>query len=417
MKHIQYHLWFMVWLAFVCPTHAQNLNDAATPLTISEAVEQSLLNHYSPQIQKAAIEQARGQRTSAGRLPNPMLSYYQEDLRFAGQETGEWILSGQLPLNFLWERWPAVSTAAAFVEAEEARLRDVESTLIFTVRKTFIEYAHAQRIYAGWQRGIRILEEVNQTSRARLNEGDISGYEYQRIVLEILRYEKTAAEAEIHWAVKRSELAYLLNPDAPDRDIEIVYPDRAILPAITLEDISAAALENRPDLKADLALLRSRQAALSEAKWQRLPEISLGAGYKEQRDHFSGAVVQLNVGIPLFDRNQGQIQGAKAVAQGQQLQYEASKKQALLEVRNAFERMQIYGKQYRQHELAGAAAPDQLLRMARISYQEGETTLIQLLDAVRTYVETLQIQEDLLMQYLLSIYDLERVSGMSLLEK
>ena len=416
MKRIQRCLCIVMGLVLPYLAHAQNLNKTATPLTISDAIEKTLLNHYTPQIQKTAIEQARGQRKSAGSLPNPILSYYREDLRFAGQETGEWILSGQLPLNFLWERWPAVSTASAFVEAEEARLRDVERTLIFTIRKTFIEYAHAQRIYAGWQRGIRTLEEIKQTGRARMNEGDISGYEYQRIVLEILRYEKTAAEAEIHWTLKKSELAYLVNPDAPDNEIEIVYPDRVAFPTITLEDISAAALENRPDLKADLALLRSRQAALSAAKWQRLPEISLGAGYKEQRDHFSGAVIQLNLGIPLFDRNQGQVQEAKAAAQGQRLQYAASKKQALLEVRHAFERMQIYGKRYRQHELAKAAAPDQLLQVARISYQEGETSLIQLLDAVRTYVETLQIQEDLLMQYRLSIYDLERVSGMSLVE-
>ncbi|MCB0260747.1 MAG: hypothetical protein KDE62_13660, partial [Calditrichaeota bacterium] len=138
MKRIQRCLCIVMGLLLPYLAHAQNLNKTATPLTISDAIEKTLLNHYTPQIQKTAIEQARGQRKSAGSLPNPILSYYREDLRFAGQETGEWILSGQLPLNFLWERWPAVSTASAFVEAEEARVRDVERTLIFNISKNFI---------------------------------------------------------------------------------------------------------------------------------------------------------------------------------------------------------------------------------------------------------------------------------------
>ena len=71
-------------------------------------------------------------------------------------------------------------------------------------------------------------------------------------------------------------------------------------------------METRPDLQAAGATLRGKQAALTANKWGRLPQIVASVGYKKQVDDFKGAVVQINFGFPLFNRNQGNVRSASA---------------------------------------------------------------------------------------------------------
>ena len=55
-------------------------------------------------------------------------------------------------------------------------------------------------------------------------------------------------------------------------------------------------------------MIESENSNLSYHKTAMIPEMSLTAGYKEQNDNFNGTVFQLNIAIPLFDRNQTNIE-------------------------------------------------------------------------------------------------------------
>ena len=59
-----------------------------------------MANYPTLKMQRHTIEEIEGQKTTAGLLPNPVLSYYREDLSLGGQEVGEWILAASL--DFLW---------------------------------------------------------------------------------------------------------------------------------------------------------------------------------------------------------------------------------------------------------------------------------------------------------------------------
>ncbi|KAA0220228.1 hypothetical protein EDS67_29865, partial [candidate division KSB1 bacterium] len=144
------------------------------------------------------------------------------------------------------------------------------------------------------------------------------------------------------------------------------------------------------------------------AKWQRLPQASVSAGYKKQVDDFKGAVVQVNLGFPLFDRNQGEVRSARAAHEQQITATGLLEKQIALEVRQAYDRYRLYG------ELLDARAveqPESVLLIAQFSYAEGEMSLIELLDGVRAYSEAFQTRFDLLLKYQLSIFELEKVAA------
>ncbi|MBC6952301.1 hypothetical protein DWB58_30690, partial [candidate division KSB1 bacterium] len=352
--------------------------------------------------------------------------YYKEDLDLSGQKGGEEIFSTGLPLNFLWNRWPQVNAANAQVEAENLSLANVQRLVKFEAQKAFVECYYAAQSYEAWQQAAAVFQQAATAGKIRLTDGDISGYEQQRIALEQQRYQKAAGEAQLELINSRRRLSFLLDPTQSEMQFEPAevksdfrnnnFQDNAIgqsesrtSPApVNLEKLLAHALQNRPDLQAARATSRSRQAALSAAKWQRLPQASVSAGYKKQVDDFKGAVVQVNLGFPLFDRNQGEVRSARAAHEQQITATGLLEKQIALEVRQAYDRYRLYG------ELLDARAveqPESVLLIAQFSYAEGEMSLIELLDGVRAYSEAFQTRFDLLLKYQLSIFELEKVAA------
>jgi multidrug efflux pump subunit AcrA (membrane-fusion protein) len=133
---------------------SQELARPTQTLTLQQAIERALANYPALQIQRYEVEQALGQKTTAGLLPNPLLSYYKEDLDLSGQKGGEEIFSAGLPLNFLWNRWPQVSAAEAQIEASNLVLANVQRLVKFEVQKAFNEYLLAK---AELERAQRLL--------------------------------------------------------------------------------------------------------------------------------------------------------------------------------------------------------------------------------------------------------------------
>lgn|GEM_PF-1027227 len=427
MKHIQPVACLFFLLGFSIVAIPQEMKPAQT-LTLQQAVERALANYPALQIQRYEIEQALGQKTTTGLLPNPVLSYYKEDLDLGGQKGGEEIFSAGLPLDFLWNRWSQVNAAGAQVEASNLALANVQRLVTFEVRKAFIECYYSGQSYEAWQKAAAVFKQAATTGKIRLTDGDISGYEQQRIALEQQRYQKAAGEAQVEFINSRRRLAFLLNPTQSEMQFEPIsvksdfrnddFQDKTIegesptspMPEINLEKLLAHALQNRPDLQAARAISRSKQAALSAAKWQRLPTASVSAGYKKQVDDFKGAVIQVNLGFPLFDRNQGEVRSTRAAHEQQVTATELLEKQAALEVRQAYDRYRLY-RELLEAQIGEQPRPAGVLQIAQYSYAEGEMSLIELLDGVRAYSEAFQTHFDLLLKYQLSIFELEKAAA------
>lgn len=408
VKLIRFAAGLLVLLGFSVSGISQENKGPAEILTLQQAVERALENYPALQIQRYAIEQALGQKTTAGLLPNPVLSYYKEDLDLRGQKVGEEVFSAGLPLNFLWNRWPQANAANAQVEAENISLLNVQRLVKFEVQKAFVECYYAAQSHDAWQKAAAVFKQAATTGKIRLTDGDISGYEQQRIALEQQRYQKAASEAQMEFINSRRRLAFLLEPTRSEIPFEPAGDFQTSAPEIDLENLLAHALQNRPDLQAARAIARSKQAALRAAKWQRLPAAGVSAGYKKQVDDFKGAVVQVNLDFPLFDRNQGGVHSARAAHEQQITATGLLEKQIALEVRQAYDRYRLYRELL---ETRDDEQPESMLEIAQFSYAEGEMPLIELLDGVRAYSEAFQTRFDLLLKYQLSIFELEKVAA------
>ena len=414
MKRIQPIVCLFFFSVLAASGIAQEVETPIQTLTLQQAVEQALANYPALQIQQYSIEQARGVKTTAGLFPKPVITFYREDLNLNGEGGGETTVFAGLPLNFLWSRWSKVAAASAQVDAEQMMLADVQRLLKFEVQKAFAETHFSVQNYQAWQKAANVFRQAAEATRFRFADGDMAGYENQRIAVEYLRYQKAEAEALVQFNNNQRQLAFFLNPDQSEALIKTsaVFPSH--LPDISKEKLLAQSLETRPDLQAARATLRGKRAGLTANKWGRLPQIIASVGYKKQVDDFKGAVVQVNFGFPLFNRNQGNVRSASAALSQQTMVTELLEKRVALEIRQAYETYQLYRQLVRQFLAESVQPTEQLLETAQFSYSEGEMSLLELLDGVRAYSESFQARNDLLLKYQLSIFELEKATATSI---
>lgn len=182
-------------------------------------------------------------------------------------------------------------------------------------------------------------------------------------------------------------------------------------PPISDPDVLTTALDNRPELLAARETVRALEtdASLAGSSW--LAGTSLTAGGKTQSDGLDGWFLGLQVPIPLSDRRGGAKEAALATvsqahAETALLRRVISREVSLAEARLASMR--------RQRTLLGADAvggADELLDIARLSYDEGEVGIVELLDAARAFVEARLLYSQVQADSWIAYFELEAAVG------
>lgn len=390
-------------------------------LTITEA--RVMAEQVSPEIAaaRASVRAAEGRLRQARAFPNPVASYSREQTSGNGARNAQDIIALEQPLELGGQRGARRDAAAALRAAAEARLIATRAQIGFDVARAYAQAVAADRRAVLTANAARIFTEAGRVGRERLAAGDVSGYEHRRIRLEATRYLALGAEAGMIRANARRALATLLS--APDRIIQadsLVLTD-TFLPArlpITVDSLVVHALARRPEL---LAVERESGAARSEARLaraERVPTPTLGGGYKRERvpggTSLDGFVAQISLPLPLWDRRGGAIQAADAEAESRGAEIATLRRRTEQEVRDAYETSQALAIQLaalgeRLNEDAQAG-----LRAAQAAYREGETSLVEWLDAVRAYQEAESSYATLLAEYTIQRGTLERVTGITL---
>jgi cobalt-zinc-cadmium efflux system outer membrane protein len=259
-------------------------------------------------------------------------------------------------------------------------------------------------------------------SQARFRAGDISEAELRKIELESTRYENAVIDAETQWDLARQRLAGLLAlPSAQALPGERVREAEG-RPTFDVARLTADALAHRPDLRAAGAARVVAEAELSAAKRERLPDLELGATYAHSDFTVSGdnpntLALSLSLPLPLFDRNQANVGRAqldirRALNESERLQLAVQREvvEAVRKAARAEQLLRIY-----EGAATGAAATathdtggmlsraETALRVAEKSYKAGAVSLLDLLEAQRTYLDTRA-------QYLRAVYDFRQAA-------
>jgi cobalt-zinc-cadmium efflux system outer membrane protein len=394
---------------------------AGRELSLQQA--RHLAEQVSPELAsaRAAVRVAEGRARQAGAFPNPVASYSREQTSGSGIETSQDIIALEQALELGGQRGARRAAARELITANQARLAGARSQLWFDVTRAYAQAVAADRRATLTDQAAQVFGEAGRVGRERLAAGDISGYEHRRIRLESARYAALRAEAGLARAKARRTLATLLS--APDRPVEsqaLVLTDT--IPGnrlqVSPDSMAGLALAHRPDL---VALEREAAAAEAEARLaraERIPTPTLGGGYKREQapggGSLDGYTAQLSLPLPLWDRRGGAVQAADAERERRQADRAALRRRTELEVREAYDAYQTLGSQLNAlgSRIQEDARPG--IRAAQAAYREGETSLIEWLDAVRAFHEAESTYAALAAEHTIQRATLERLTGLTL---
>jgi outer membrane protein, heavy metal efflux system len=259
-----------------------------------------------------------------------------------------------------------------------------------------------------------VLRSLDRTTTRRSGEGDISAYEEQRLRTELsrLRWRHTEASASVREAEAELALLMAITPGCA-RSTSLMLP-QVLTGAPDLASLQATALERRADLQA----LRAEQEELRRrGEWigtQWMDELRLGGGYKRQSDDFRGPVFTVSLPLAVFHRDQGSSRAvvadeARLIAQIRELEQRIA-----LEIQGGVATIREIQEQAAELRFSDEAEAARFVTAATTAYREGEFSLVEFLDAIRTHIDNAELRSAVRASLLRAAFRLEYAAGGSI---
>ncbi len=220
--------------------------------------------------------------------------------------------------------------------------------------------------------------------------------EAQKIELEGLKYQNAVIDAEMELDLARRKLATLLNlastSQLPGTAVGVDTGTPRSVPL--LEPLLSRALQERPDLLAARKSQQAAEASLALARREAYPDPSLGVTYTHSEftvsgDNANSLALTLSLPLPLFDRNQGGVARSQLAVRRSDSDVARADLQVRQDVAEAVRRVERATAVLDVFEGGGMITrADRALRVAEASYKAGAVSLLELLEAQRTFTET-----------------------------
>lgn len=373
-------------------------------LKVDEAVAIGLRNSKELVAARLDVEAAEVERLAARTLPNPALSYTLGNLVLGsangqgsgvtsgpfGQTVHTFALSTVLDVWFKRSRRTAVAERG--VETQQLQVEDALREVTHAVRAQFAEVVREQQERRLAKETLAHYEETIRITRERFKAGDISETELQKIELEGVRFQAADLDAQLQLDVARQGLASLLGLAAAYAlpELEEVDPPRVAFP---VEKMIGEALQTRPDVRAVRSAMGRDQASIAAEQRAAYPDPTVGVAYT--RDFFTVSgdnphtlALTLALPLPIFDRNQAGIARAHVDLDRTKNDLARLDLQVRREVADAALRSHSAGALLQVFEGGMLERAENALRIAEKAYRAGATSLLELLEAQRTYIET-----------------------------
>ena len=209
-------------------------------------------------------------------------------------------------------------------------------------------------------------------------------------------------------------MARLPSFDAKDQRSELLPDYTLAVPPVT--DFINEAMANRLELKINNQQIKLTKAQLMNAYGNVIPNPSIGYGSSTNLNlpsgpKLNGLFATVNMELPVYTFNQGDIARLKATLKQFQLQDAAIRNQVTAEVTSAYNNLITARNRlrtYQQHVLADSA---EVARLARRSYEVGQSDISDTLIAQQQNIQVRRDYLDAVSNYQLAYTDLEQSIG------
>jgi cobalt-zinc-cadmium efflux system outer membrane protein len=404
---------------------AKAQGSAQGTLQLSELIEVAL--ERNPEIIAAQQRWESAQEIIEAKraFPDPQFSYtyFVEpvETRVGPQKN---VFGARQTFPFYGKRDLRADVASKKADALEATYEAVKQEIVRRVKRSFYALFYVVKIIDITKEEKEILKRFEHIARTKYATGKGSQQNILKVHVEISRLEdrlltlanqKQTAEAMINTLLDRPADYPLGGPVQPKfREFFYIQPE-----------LFRLSKENRPELKAGIALIEKSEKAHSLAEKEYYPDLTLGANYYQidkgplpfpdnGEDAFN---VMFSINIPIWrTKLSSQVRSASQMIRAQKSEYENILNRTRFEVKDNYFKIQTARESFDLYKNVLIPQAEQSMKSAEVGYTTGIVDFLDLLDAERVLLRVQFGYWRAYADYLARIADMERAVGIELPE-
>lgn len=359
----------------------------------------------------SSIDIAKGELRAAKAYPNPEVDFAlaRGKSREDNSSGAEYSISVIQPIEWPLKRLYRRKAAEEKVKVTEFEKETVRIELVAITKQLYFATLLAKKDVEIARQNLDTSKTLLSIIERRVELGESRELDFIKSRVETLKFERELIRAETNLSAVKAILNRFLGNSLEknfDVDGELTPPSSIS----RLEQIAEKVADFNPQLKAQTVEVKRAGFSLLEQKHLIVPDIFLQGFYDREIDKtaLGGGI---GITIPFWYQNQGGIQSAKAEERKAffdlkllEIEIENRLEDEYKNYKVAFEQSKIYST-----ELLGRAKRS--LEIAQFSYEQGEIGLLDVLDALRTYRDTLREYYQVLFEFYVAEISLEKIAG------
>lgn len=401
---------------------ARDKASAQAPVTVKidldQAIQLALAHNHALLAARTQIQQSQADEITAAIRPNPVFTY--DDLFIPitpndfNATTLNQVTEFDLSAAFTWERGhkrdARIEAAKDATNVTRSQVYDNERTLTFNAAQQFVDVLLAKSTLDFARQDLDSFGKTVDISQSEYKSGAISEGDFLKIKLQLLQFQTDVSSAELSLVQARADLRQFLGYDAVPESYDLVG-DLAYKPLnLNKQDLELMALQRRPDLVAARQGITSANSQYHLAKANGKRNLTTAFTYT----HVSGinsAGFTASIEIPVWDRNQGEIARTNYAIAGAQESEKAAEDQVMTDVATAYEGAHTAGQVAGLYESGYLKQAQDSRDISEYAYKRGAATLLDFLDAERSYRSTQLAYRQALATYMLALEQVRESVG------
>jgi outer membrane protein TolC len=219
----------------------------------------------------------------------------------------------------LWKRERAAREQVLAVSSSSANAREL---LALQVAVAFAQAYRAQSAVATLERQVNLARKLHEVTTQRFDLGAASRLETRRSLQQVQSLDQTLIESRHTLVTAKLQLAHVLHAEAGS-DFVLEESRAGEGRSWAPEEALRVAVKGRPEMRMMEAQIRAGELRVEAARAQRLPTVSVNAGYGQSgrswTDNLNTFRVQGSINIPIYTGRRIEAETAEAQARVDEL--------------------------------------------------------------------------------------------------
>lgn len=390
----------------------------AGDITLADASSRTLTNNPELKSYAYSIRAAEAERIQAGLRPNPELGLQLENIAGTGELRGFRSLETTLAISQIIElgdkQQKRIDRAAMDIGLIESDYEIKRLDVIAGLARHFVRVVKGQLLLQVAENRLQQALRTKAAVEVRVEAARAMRSELAKAEIAVSRSEIALEHQEHELKSAKRLLAASWGEDQVD--FNNASADLFHLPDVKNIEQLLDALKTSPDMQRFVSIRRLREAELALANTRATPDARIGAGIRRLESIDDQALMlSFSIGLPVNDRNQGNIQAARERMEQVETSEQASYIEAQALLFGTYQELLHSATESNKLITTLIPAAELIVTDYEKAYQTGRLSYLELAQAQNEFI---QMQSDSIhaaANYHLFLIEIERLTGTSLL--